>query len=168
MGNSTARVNVLAGSHIPVLDVLINVTRFDKRNSVLELGSGFNSTPFLYWMCQSQKRHLESYENDREWIEKVGYPIFYTENFSIESPVPFWSIVFVDHRPARKRRSSALFFKDKARFVVLHDSELADNPAYKYRSIYKDFKYRFEYVMTKPYTIILSNFDDPSVYFPLT
>lgn len=160
MGKESTTI-ILAGSHLPVLVTLLQATS----GAVLELGCGYNSTPLLYWLCQSNNRFLESYENDREWIKKVGYPVFYTEDWKIESPIKFWDIVFVDHRPARKRRSSALFFKDKAKFVVLHDSELADNPAYKYTPIYKEFKYKYEYTKTFPHTMILSNFEDPSKYF---
>lgn len=160
MGKESTTI-ILAGSHLPVLVTLLQATS----GAVLELGCGYNSTPVLFWLCKSKNRILESYENDREWIEKVGYPVFYTENFEIQSPVTFWDIVFIDHRPARKRRSSALYYRNKARFVVLHDSELANNPAYKYTPIYKEFKYKYEYTKTLPHTIILSNFEDPSKYF---
>lgn len=160
MGESIKTVNMMAGSHIPALVTLLEVTF----GSVLELGCGYNSTPVLYWLCKSKNRILESYENDKEWIDKVGYPIQYTEDFKIKSDT-FWDIVFIDHRPARKRRESALYYKDKSRFVLLHDSELADNPAYKYTPIYKEFKYKYEYTKVIPHTMILSNFEDPSKYF---
>ena len=50
---------------------------------------------------------------------------------------------------------------------MLHDSELADNPAYKYTPIYKEFEYVYEYTKTTPHTVILSEFEDPAVYFSL-
>ncbi len=160
MGELQKRVNVLAGSHIPVLIRLLESTT----GSVLELGCGYNSTPLLYWVCKANDRYLESWENDREWIEKVGYPVNYTEDWSVGGG-KFWDIVFIDHRPARKRISSAVRFSRSAHFVVLHDSELADNPAYKYSSIYKHFKYRYEFTKVTPHTMILSNSIDPTPYF---
>lgn len=152
----TKQVDILAGSHIPVMVKLLNATK----GSVLELGAGYNSTPLLYWMCQSQNRHLESYENDKEWIKKLQYPVTYTDNWEMDLDI-FWDIVFIDHRPAKKRRSSALYYAKKAKFIVLHDSELADHPAYKYTPIYKEFKYKYEYTKVTPHTIVLSNFVDP-------
>lgn len=151
------KVNILAGSHLPVLAKLLDATR----GAVLELGAGWNSTPFLYWMCKDQGRYLESYENDREWIKKLEYPVKYTEDWLVGMN-RFWDILLVDHRPARKRRSSALRFRLNSTFVVLHDSELADHPAYKYTPIYKEFKYKYEYTKLIPHTIVLSNFIDPT------
>jgi len=158
---------VLCGSHIPVLTKLMPYV--DK--PVVELGIGWNSTPLLYWMCRDRGVHLFSFETDEKWADKFEvfadtlYSSLYTtaEEWNLDvinrfiPDVPL-SIVFVDHRPARKRRSSAMFFKDKADFIVLHDSELADNPAYKYTPIYGNFKYTYEYKSVgKPYTMILSN-----------
>ena len=166
MGNSKQNVNVLAGSHIPVLAKLLEHTD----GTVIELGCGFNSTPFLWWMCGVDMRRFISYENDREWINKVGYRSYYTDDWdkaieNIQRSHDMVDIVLVDHRPARKRRSSALKFKNHAKFVVLHDSELADHPAYKYTPIYKHFKYQYEYTKTTPHTMILSNFIDPQPLF---
>lgn len=151
--------NILAGSHIPVLAKLMAHTD----GNVIELGCGFNSTPFLYWMCKAEGREFSSYENDKDWIDKVGYPVSFVQTDWIIIPEKElkYDIVLVDHRPARKRRSSAMAFKDSAKFILLHDSELADHPAYKYTSIYKHFKYRYEYTKTTPHTMVLSNFVDP-------
>lgn len=158
MGGDRKRVNVLAGSHIPVLVKLLEATN----GAVIELGAGFNSTPLLYWYCKANDRYFASYENDEEWIRKVDYPInFVTEWDNVAEELLFLDIVLIDHRPAKKRRSSALRFKNKARFVVLHDSELADNPAYKYTSIYSQFKYKHEFTSVVPHTMVLSNFIDP-------
>jgi len=131
---------------------------------VLELGVGWNSTPLLHWMCKEKGLLLRSFESDPEWLElfrsfeseshKLSHHDFMTE-------LDFGGglgLVFVDHRPSRKRRSSAKFYADKADFIVLHDSDLADNPAYKYTPIYGNFKYRFEYKnVDKPFTMVLSN-----------
>ncbi len=158
--------NDLHGSHIPVLVKLMSLV--DK--PVLELGMGWNSTPLLHWMCKEKGLDLYSFESDYDWSDNFedyedqshhfrvwDFGDWREEWFDKDDDFPL-GLVFVDHRPARKRRSSALFFADKADFIVLHDSELADHPAYKYTPIYDRFKYKYEYKSVgKPYTMILSN-----------
>lgn len=150
---------MLAGSHLPVLYKLLQATS----GAVIELGAGFNSTPFLYWICKAEGRLFASFENDQEWIDKLQYPTQYVSEWDhVGEGDVFWDIAFIDHRPARKRRSSVARLKDKAKFIVLHDSELADNPAYKYTPIYDLFKYKYEFKDVLPNTIVLSNFEDPT------
>lgn len=145
---------------IPILTKLME--HVDK--PVLELGMGWNSTPLLHWLCREKDIELTSIESDKEWMEK--FRDFETYKHAIihhdfNEPLDLgynFGLVLVDHRPARKRRSSAKFYADRADLVLLHDSELADNPAYKYSPIYDNFKYKYEYKgVGKPYTMILSN-----------
>jgi len=131
---------------------------------VLELGVGWNSTPLLHWLCKEKGIQITSVESEKDWLNKFlmymedGHNFIYNK---FDKPLDFegeMGLVLIDHRPARKRRSSAKYFADKAEFVLLHDSELADNPAYKYTGVYGNFKYRYEYKgVGKPYTMILSN-----------
>lgn len=151
---------LLAGSHIPVITKLMS--HVDK--PVLELGIGWNSTPLLHWLCHEKNLPLLSFESDENWLElfksfETDTHHLFLHNFLEDIEVDFdIGLVFIDHRPARKRRSSAKFFKDKADFIVLHDSELAEDPAYKYTPIYEHFKYKHEYkVVGEPHTMILSN-----------
>jgi len=154
--------SALCGTHIPVLVKLLN----HLNKPVLELGIGWSSTPLLHWVCQEKNLKLISIESDGEWIKNFrtfrskNHSIFQTdENFTLNFDLPEdFSLVFIDHKPARKRRSSAILFKDRADFIVLHDSELADHKAYKYTPIYDLFKYKFEYKgVGEPYTMVLSN-----------
>lgn len=152
---------------IPVLTKLM--AHVDK--PVVELGMGWNSTPLLHWLCREKGVKLYSFETDTKWLENfIDFSVWNDHLIANEDLMDIeemWSyydyigqlgLVLVDHRPARKRRSSARFFADKADFVLLHDSELADHPAYKYTPIYDNFKYRYEYRgVGKPYTMILSN-----------
>jgi hypothetical protein len=154
--------SALCGTHIPVLVKLLK----HLNKPVLELGIGWSSTPLLHWVCQEKNLKLISIESDREWIKSFrtfrskNHSIFQAdENFALNFELPDnFSLVFIDHKPARKRRASAVFFKDRADFIVLHDSELADHRAYKYTPIYDLFKYKFEYKgVGEPYTMVLSN-----------
>lgn len=105
-------------------------------------------------------------ETDKEWIDKLQYPGIHVKDWdkiSFETQ-DHWSIALVDSKPARKRRSLVKRLKNCADFVVLHDSELADNPAYKYTPVYKEFKYKYEYTRVMPRTMVLSNFKNPAPY----
>lgn len=171
------RTNVLAGSHLPLINALFVKDMLEggwsKRDDVLELGMGNSSTPFLHWMCKATKRNLVSYETDPEWykvnkeFEEPGHEVHLVDPETGWEEVNLmdrhWSIALVDNRPARKRRSLAQRLKNHCNYIILHDSELADDPAYKYTGIYDQFKYKYEYKMVgKPYCMLLSNFKDLS------
>lgn len=145
------------GTHIPVLLKIMEKTK----GPVLELGCGFSSTPFLYWLCQDQDRLFKSFDNDKDWIEKVGYPVeFVTDWDKIDIDNTHWSVALVDHRPGDRRIVDIERLKDKADFIILHDSEPEVDKFYLYRRIYPLFKYRFDYVKFLPNTTVLSNFID--------
>lgn len=165
------KTTLWSGSHINVLVRILDY--IDK--PVLELGMGYNSTPIIHWMAKQKGLGVISLESDIKWLSrfeefedeghKISYYDFEHEGFSNAQEM-YFGLVFVDHRPARKRRSSAKAFALNADFVVLHDSELADNPAYKYRPVYDDFKYGYEYKSVgTPYTMVLSNYIDPREVF---
>ena len=158
MGRQTNSID-LSGTHIPVLSKLLQGTT----GSVLELGAGFNSTPLLYWTCKAEGRFFTSYENDPKWCEKMGFftSLIKDWNDADKDNLFMWSIVFIDLRPALERHRQAIRFKDKAVFVVLHDSEPEIDRFYAYRRVYPHFKYRYDFTKLKPNTVILSNFKDP-------
>lgn len=144
----------LAGTHLPVLSQLLMMTK----GPVLEFGSGWNSTPLMYWTCKAQDRLFQSYENDLDWCKKMEGLTDYVPSWdSLRVPPIRWSIVFIDCRPAKERRELALRYKDHADYIVLHDSEPEINRFYGYTTLYKHFKYKYEYTKLKPNTLILSN-----------
>ncbi len=152
----------LSGTHLPVLSILINRTD----GAVLEMGAGFNSTPLLYWACKAQDRMFRSYENDKVWCEMLGDFTTYIKDWE-KAPIDdkFWSLAFIDHRPALRRHKEARRLKDNANFIVMHDSEPEIDKFYKYTWIYKHFKFRYDFKKIKPNTVVLSNFLDPKYYF---
>lgn len=150
------------GTHIPVLIKIMEKTH----GPVLELGSGFSSTPFLYWLCQDQNRLFVSFDNDKDWIQKVGYPIeCITDWDKTKIDDTHWSVVLMDHRPAERRIIDIERLKDKADFIILHDSEPELDKFYLYRRVYPLFKYRFDYTKFLPHTTVLSNFFNPKKFF---
>lgn len=144
-------------SHVPVL---VKVVEKSKGN-ILELGVGI-STVILHTMCKD--RLIFSYENDPEWFkenkvyESDNHKIFFTNNWNeIHDLEIEWDVVFIDHRPAMDRRNQALYYKDKANFIIIHDSEPEIDRFYGYKKIYPQFKYVYHYTKCKPFTTVLSN-----------
>jgi hypothetical protein len=149
------------GTHIPALIKAVEVTD----GPVLELGCGISSTPFLYWLCRDQDRQFVSYDNDQKWIKTVGYPTQFVENWDkTDIDSIHWSVALLDHRPGERRPEDAIRLKDKADFIILHDSEPELDKFYGYEKIYPLFKYRFDYTKFLPHTTVLSNLVDIKKY----
>ena len=155
---------LLAGSHIPILIKLVQMTD----GPVLELGIGYNSTPLLHWLCGSN-RHLVSLEGDEKWVKKFQeynvdrHIVKHIEDWDkADIDNTHWSVVLIDHRPALRRKVDAERLKDKADYILIHDSEPEINKFYRYTDIYPLFKYRHDYTAVKPNSVVLSNFKDLS------
>ncbi len=149
-------------SYLPILTKIVDMTD----GPVLELGMGF-STMVLDLMCKIPKRPLYSFENDPKWFEKNKiyeshfHKLFFVDNWdNIDIDNGHWSVAFIDHRPALRRRIEAKRLKDVADYIILHDSEPEINKFYRYTDIYPLFKYKYDYIKTLPNTVILSNFVD--------
>lgn len=143
-------------THMPTLIWAVNSTKGD----VCELGSGFNSTPLLHWMCQG--RNLVTYENDPEYFHFAKK--FQTNTHRVRGldEVDYekhWSVVFIDHTADRgenphKRGDDAIKFKN-ADLIILHDSE--DPIQYGYDKVWPLFKYRKDWTEHRPNTTVVSN-----------
>lgn len=155
------------GSHLPLLSKVMDLCD----GPVLELGTGVWSTALLDLMCRESKRKLVSYDNDSTWHETN---LKWQSEFHDIKLIPeegwddiplektFWSVAFVDHKPAKRRKVDIQRLKDNALFVVIHDTEPESDKYFKYSWIYKYFKYRFDYTKCRPNTTVLSNFLDVS------
>lgn len=155
------KTDVLSGSHLPVLADIVLKTN----GAVLEMGMGLNSTPLLHWVCTAHQRQLVSLENDIKWIEPNK--AFENEFHKVELIKDWdkakidsthWSVVLIDHRPALRRKVDAVRLKNRANFILLHDSEPEINRFYGYSRVYPHFKYVYHYRKVKPFTTVLSNF----------
>ena len=71
------------GSHLPVLIKVMSLTK----GSVLEMGMGLYSTPFLHWSCYKE-RILVSYDNEKEFFEinkqyhEGLHEVYFVDNWS--------------------------------------------------------------------------------------
>lgn len=158
----------LYGSHMPILARIVDLTD----GAILEIGMGIYSTPLLDLMCAEKKRTLVSFDNDAEWFkenekwESDYHKVIFVPNEDWDDRVTklmdenYWDVVFIDHKPAKRRIKEVVRLKDKAKFILIHDSEPESDRFFKYSWIYKHFKYVYQYTNCRPNTAILSNFVD--------
>ena len=108
---SKAQHTSFYGSHMPILSRVVNACS----GSILELGMGLYSTPLLDLMCYNDKRKIVSYDNDPEWFkDNEKWQSDYHDVHYLEPTDPlhgkeydlakiddtFWSVAFLDHKPA--------------------------------------------------------------------
>lgn len=72
------------------------------------------------------------------------------------SPDSRVSVAFVDHKPGSLRHKAVDFLADKADYVIVHDAEHVDH--YHYEPTFSSFRYRFNFVLHVPNTVLLSNY----------
>lgn len=148
-------------THVPLL-----VRAFDlSKGDILEIGTGYFSTTILDWLCAITGRKLISYETDPKWFDRAKrmqsdyHDIIFVENWD-EIPLDkqHWGLAFIDHSPHARRSVDIKKLKDKADYIVAHDTEPRSEKLYGYPNIYSLFKYRFDDKRVEPWTSVLSNF----------
>jgi predicted O-methyltransferase YrrM len=150
------------GSHLPVLMKLVSMTD----GSILELGTGFNSTPFLHWMCNGTRRKLVSYESNPSFWElaknyqKDFHEVNFIDDWDKIDTSDHWSIIFIDHAPGTRRNVEMARLANSGDYVVVHDTEAKSDWHYNYSKSFPLYKYRFDYKLAYPETSVLSNFID--------
>ena len=122
-----------SGTHLPYLAKLLQ--RID--GPILEMGSGFFSTPLLYWHTVMHGQPFRSYESKKSWAETMGHPVQFIQKW--------------DH---------AIAVKDLADYVVLHDTEDKHESTYRYSEVWPHFRNRIDFTDILPHTTILSNTQD--------
>src|SRR5262245_61060523 len=112
-------------THITPLVAMVNYTK----RSVLELGSGDYSTPVLHALCEG-KRFLVLADQNAEWfsifldVESNFHKLYVVKNWQRFGMVDrAWDVAFVDHSPGERRVFEIERLRQKARFVLVHDSE---------------------------------------------
>jgi len=158
-------------THLPVLTAMMALTNYAGHDTVLELGCGNYSTPILHEMCRVQNRQLISVESDYEWLNKF---INYREDwhrFVLANAAKtasrcdpdcgidntYFGLVFVDNHPVEQRKSDIEWVRNKADYLVIHDTEPAVEHIYGFAEILKTFKYRRDYTLLTPHTTIVSD-----------
>ncbi len=146
-------------THMPILIKAVSLTSKD----VLELGSGYFSTPLLHWICK-YKNNLYTYENNQFFFDFARqfqsrqHRIRFLENWDDLKVDKHWGVVFVDHQPDERRGNDAIRFKDNADYVVIHDTGWPD--IFGCTTVWDHFKYSYTWKDCSPWTTVLSNFKD--------
>lgn len=131
------------------------------RKAVLEVGGGPFSTPILHWICKLQGRKLVTYENEPTFYKLCKrfqsglHSIRFIEDWDKMDFKTHWGMVFIDHHPSERRVVDVVNFKDKADYIVIHDTNRAK---YYFEPGFAQFKYRYDWKDCKPYTSVVSNF----------
>lgn len=151
------------GSHRKLLHMALESTCYEV-DPVIELGCGYESTPYLREYCQEYGRNFFSYENKVEWAVKFGST--YVENWDKSNlwDTPY-SVCLLDLAPGNYRKIALM--KITATIIIIHDSEpIGWNPSdYKVRPLFDTFKYRIDdeaEVKGEPWTTAVSNYIDVS------
>jgi hypothetical protein len=149
---------------------------------MLELGTGWYSTPLLHEVAVLQRRFLLSHDNDPDWMQKMQrvfyHPVYHRlELLNREAwKTPWqdiygnWGLAFIDHgpRPEEPRNSKGLLNAlDRAQAVldlmdhtdvfVLHDTEPAVRWEYDWDKVLPLFRYQYTDTSHDVHTTILSN-----------
>lgn len=149
---------------MPVLSSLVDSTN----GPILELGVGFCSTPYLHWACYSTKRRLVSYEDNpdyyafaKSWEDDFHIIHCITDWDSIDLSEQ-WTIAFIDHNNHRRWREALKLRHSE--YVVIHDTENANDRKYRMSRAARYYKYRYKYEKAFPHTSVWSNKHDLSTF----
>lgn len=139
---------------------------------VLELGVGEGSTPLIHELCAMKGRQVVSYDTDsvffemyRDRYQSALHEFNYIHHDDWDSAVIVrpdkpWSVVLVDHRPARRRQVEAGRVATMAEYVVCHDTEPENDRFYRWNRAFAKFRHRYDDTSQMPQTTVLSNFND--------
>lgn len=155
------------GSHsVPMMVAFEHTT-----GPVLELGSGYFSTPMLHHVCKRANRPLLTLESDAKWLETfkhfssdhhrlVHFAHAKDRSYDINQLVDFDRIglCFVDHSPCQRRIDDIKALRSKVDVFVVHDTEKAfyADWLYHYWPDLNDFKYTYTF-KARPATTIVSD-----------
>lgn len=149
------------GSHLPALVWTVQQTV----GPILELGLGYNSTPYLHWASAVPRRQLVSYENNPAfypWAQHYNstfHQVLTVDDWKsaqIEHP---WDVALVDHNPAEKRANEVLRLAAWAKYIIVHDTDWKLDKGLQWSPVWPQFKQRVELRYT-PQTTIVSNLVD--------
>lgn len=169
-----------AESHIHVWDKFLEVERGD----TLELGGGFNSTPYLSSKLQSHE--FLTLDNSQEWVDKVNESKWHVGvNHRVEH-VPDWDVydwekittqrgkrwkyIFVDHSPGDHRIFEVVRLLPFCDYMIIHDTDADRGKGgdYGWRFVERIPKYWVEYLLSwnVPTTTVCSRYFDPQNLVP--
>jgi hypothetical protein len=98
---------------------------------ILELGSGWYSTPILHEIAAAQGRRLITVDNDPAWLSQFSalqdhnHTLIRVDNWDQFDPNGKYGLVFVDHAPGERRPIEMARLAPMTDLFVVHDTEAA-------------------------------------------
>lgn len=110
--------------------------------SVLELGCGDGSTPYLQKYCT--ERELTSLDYNKEWADKFGAT--YVNDWNTVNLGSNISVALIDESPGEHRKESINYLTNNAEIIIVHDSEPKgwNCSNYEVRDLFGSFKYKVD------------------------
>jgi len=149
-------------SHKPMLWMALEHI---KPGLVVELGSGYGSTPILERYCDLQGREFLSYETNPEWADRFPMITYYvpqdyhkilTQQLDLHS-----SILFIDCAPGEERAVYLKEYAAKYTVLIVHDTEPEAEYVYHLQDALNRFRYRCDLIIEGyPQTTAVSNVYD--------
>lgn len=122
---------------------------------VIELGSGDGSTKSMSGYCIKNERVFLSFENNLEWAKKTNANYF-PDLLNIDTKE--CGFIFIDCAPGEIRKDLINKWRNDAKVIVVHDTEVGAEYVYGMSEVLSTFKYRLDYQpVGKPHTTAVSN-----------
>lgn len=148
-----------SSTHFPLLIKCVLATD----GPILEMGTGFFSTPLLHWLASERQRLLISYDDNYDFytmarrFQNRYHRIRLIEDWNKLDIGGHWSVALID-QSRKSRAPMAIYLKDKVDYVVIHDTNASQY--YHYERIWPHYKYKYDYTKQNPNTTVVSNFKD--------
>lgn len=139
-------------NHRPLLWKALKATKGD----VCEMGCGYGSTPFLRDFCEAYNRKFITLESSQEWATK--FQSTFVEDWE-QYVHQDYDVLLIDHAAGERRHIDIANLKDRAKIMVIHDSEPAAT-GYMLDKIWHLFKYRCDLKTDGAWATAVSNFYD--------
>lgn len=156
--------------------------RAPRPNCVYEFGMGEGSTPYIAAFCSAHGVNRACFESDPSWFARYFEPGYISGNvlggfrandgkttiingyagwdsIPIESlPARGIDVALVDHAPGQRRKVEIERLREKATFVVVHDTEKDGCGDYQVEDALSSYKFRLDDHPGGAGTTIVSNY----------
>ena len=106
-------------------------TALKTTGTILELGSGWYSTPVLHEIATAMGRRLITVDNDPEWLATFEvmrsdlHELISVSSWDQFKPAEHYGMAFVDHAPGERRSIEMNRLRGRVDVFVIHDTEAA-------------------------------------------
>ena len=134
------------GTHLPVLAACIAKAG---PGIVVEMGTGHASAPLISEMCRATGREAVVFDTDQYWLDAVK------DLLPIGGRPMTAAVVFIDCI-GELRLTVAQEWRDRAEFIVIHDTDNQGGDLNELLAYLDTFTYRYDYKVMRPWTTVVS------------